>query len=118
MSWEKKQIMVFYTAHFPPFRVIKQTFSIFQGVFVILCHLRPKIRCFFPFPNKPWFLPVFSKNSYENTVGKGQIARYEQFLLFPPCFPSIWRTCSHFHQIKNCRLQTLSVWKSLKSVVW
>ena len=22
----------------------------------------------------------------ENTVGKGQIARYEQFLLFPQCF--------------------------------
>ena len=22
----------------------------------------------------------------ENTVGKGEIARYEQFLLFPPCF--------------------------------
>ena len=22
----------------------------------------------------------------ENAVGKGEIARYEQFLLFPPCF--------------------------------
>ena len=27
----------------------------------------------------------FSKR-VENTVGKGEIARYEQFLLFPPCF--------------------------------
>ena len=27
----------------------------------------------------------FSK-SVENTVGKGEIARYEQFLLFPQCF--------------------------------
>ena len=27
----------------------------------------------------------FSK-SLENTVGKGEIARYEQFLLFPQCF--------------------------------
>ena len=26
----------------------------------------------------------------ENTVGKGEIARYEQFLLFPQCFP---KTC-------------------------
>ena len=25
-------------------------------------------------------------NSLENTVGKGEIARYEQFLLFPQCF--------------------------------
>ena len=27
----------------------------------------------------------------ENTVGKGEIARYEQFLLFPQCFQ---KTCS------------------------
>ena len=27
----------------------------------------------------------FSK-TVENTVGKGEIARYEQFLLFPQCF--------------------------------
>ena len=25
----------------------------------------------------------------ENTVGKGEIARYEQFLLFPQCFQRI-----------------------------
>ena len=28
---------------------------------------------------------TFSKH-IENTVGKGEIARYEQFLLFPQCF--------------------------------
>ena len=27
----------------------------------------------------------------KNTVGKGEIARYEQFLLFPLCFP---KTCT------------------------
>ena len=27
----------------------------------------------------------------ENTVEKGEIARYEQFLLFPQCFP---KTCN------------------------
>ena len=26
----------------------------------------------------------------ENTVGKGEIARYEQFLLFPLCFQKIY----------------------------
>ena len=30
----------------------------------------------------------FSK-PIENTVGKGEIARNEQFLLFPPCFQTI-----------------------------
>ena len=115
----------------------------------------------------------------ENTVGKGEIARYEQFLLFPQCFQkacfpgaskgvivwewvnrlnplpnkplflcvcrasllkTVWEkekllitSNSYFsrsvfytfcelsailHQIKNYCLQTLSVWKSLKFVVW
>ena len=38
-----------------------------------------------PFPNKPWFLRVCS-TSLENTVGKGETARKEQFLLFPQHF--------------------------------
>ena len=33
---------------------------------------------------------IFSKR-VENTVGKGEIARYEQFLLFPQCFQ---KTCT------------------------
>ena len=55
--------------------------------------------------------------SFENTVGKGEIARNEQFLLFPRCFLPVLKTFCHFLQIWNCRLQTLSVWKSLKFVV-
>ena len=56
--------------------------------------------------------------AFENTVGKGEIARNEQFLLFLQCFLPVWRTFCHFHQSQNCRLQSLTVWKSLKSVVW
>ena len=51
-------------------------------------------------------------------MGKGEIARNEQFLLFPQCFLSVWMTFSHFYHIRNCRLQTLSVWRSLKFVIW
>ena len=51
-------------------------------------------------------------------MGKGEIAHNEQFLFFPQCFLPVWRTSFHFHEIWNCRLQTLSVWKSLKFVVW
>ena len=36
------------------------------------------------FLNKPWFLRVCM--SFENTVGKGEIARYDKFLPFPQCF--------------------------------
>ena len=56
---------------------------------------------------------------FENTEGKGEIACNEQFLLFPQCFLPVWRTSYHFYyQIWNCCLQTLSVWNSLKFVVW
>ena len=36
--------------------------------------------------------------SYENIVGKGEISRNEQFLLFPQCFLLVWRT--YFYYIK------------------
>ena len=65
-----------------------------------------------PFPNKPWFLRVFSRGILKTLWEK------EQFLLFPQCFLTLWRTFCHFHQIQNCPLQTLSIWKSLKFVVW
>ena len=51
-------------------------------------------------------------------MGKGEIACNKQFLLFPQCFLPVWGTFCHFHQIWNSRLQTHSVWKSLKFVVW
>ena len=56
--------------------------------------------------------------SFENIVGKVEIACDKQFLLFPQCFLPILRTFCHFHQIYNCRLQTLWVWKNLKFVVF
>ena len=61
-----------------------------------------------PLGNKP----------FENTVGKGEIARNEQFLLFPQCFLPIWITFCNLRQIWNFCLQTLSVWRSPKFVVW
>ena len=56
--------------------------------------------------------------SFENTEGKGEIARNEQFVLFPQCFLPVWIIFLHFHQILNCPLQAVSVWKSLKFVAW
>ena len=70
-------------------------------------------------------LSQISPGFYMSTVqvlkslwGKGEIARNEQFLLFPRCFLPFWRPLCLFHYIKDCRLQTLSVWMSLKFVVW
>ena len=56
--------------------------------------------------------------SFKNTVEKRESDRDEHFLLSPQCFPHVWIFFFHFHKIWNCRLQTLSIWKSLKCVVW
>ena len=76
---------------------------------------------FNPFPNKPWLLHVCIKKSFKNTVGKGEIARNEQFLLYPQCFLHFWRTFYHFHQISklsSAKSFNFSIWKSPKFVVW
>ena len=68
---------------------------------------------FEPFPKQALVFMCLQYKSFVNTVGKGEIARIKQFLLFQQCFLSVSRTSCHFHQIGNCRLQILSVWKSL-----
>ena len=51
------------------------------------------------FPNEPLFLRVCSTFFFfENTVGKGENARDDQFLLFPQCFQLFWRIFCHLHQ--------------------
>ena len=65
-----------------------------------------------PFPNKPWFLRVCRTSLLKTQWEK------EKFLLFLQCFLPVWRTFCHPHQIWICWLQTLSVWKHLKFIVW
>ena len=53
----------------------------------------------------------------ENTVGKGENAGCQHFLLFPQCFPKP----SSFGLLRvrlNCCLRLLWIWTSLKFVVW
>ena len=71
----------------------------------------------YPFPKQALVFTYLQYNSFENTVGKGEIA-CNKFLLFPQCFLLVCRTSCHFHQALNCHLQSLSVWNSLKFVVW
>ena len=51
------------------------------------------------FPNQVLVFMCLQDKSFENTVGKGEIARNEQFLLFPHCFLPICQTFCHFRQI-------------------
>ena len=79
-----------------------------------------KICCFErvnPFPHNDTFWCPWETSLLKTLWEKGEIARNEQFLLFPQCFLPILITI-YFCQIWNCRLQTLSVWKRLNFVVW
>ena len=67
----------------------------------------------------------------ENTVGKGEIARYEQFLLFPQCFQKgcfpwaskgviVWEWVNS-HSIRKCTLtlyHTISTFHDCKMVMF
>ena len=59
----------------------------------------------------PFYMLLLYK-SFENTVGKGEIARNEQFLLFLQCFLPSWKTFSHFHQLKLSSVHSFSLEES------
>ena len=52
-----------------------------------------------PLPTQQHLLTLLGNKLFENTVGKGEIARNKQFLLFPKCFLPVWITFFHFCQI-------------------
>ena len=58
---------------------VKQIHYPFNDKFQHYSHLQP-------FPKQVLVFTCLHYKSLENTVGKGEIARKEQFLLFPQCF--------------------------------
>ena len=61
------------------------------------------------FPNKPWFLRVSCKSLLKTLWEKEKL-----LVLFPQYFLPAGGIFCHFHPFRNCRLQTLSVWKRVK----
>ena len=55
--------------------------------------------CDLTHPTQRHLLTPLGNKPFENTVGKGEIARNEQFLLFPQCVLPVWITFCHFRQI-------------------
>ena len=70
------------------------------------------------FPNKPWFLGVWSPSLLKILWEKEKLLVMSNFSFSHSFFLPVLRTFCHFHQIWNCQLQTLSLWKSLKFLVW
>ena len=71
-----------------------------------------------PFRNMPCFLRVCITSLLKTLWKKEKLLVMSYFSLFSHCFLSFWRTLHHFHQTENCRLQTLSNWKRIRSVIW
>ena len=72
---------------------------------------------FWPWPNWKHYLQMTNLMLLNPFPHNDTFWRPWETILFPQCFLPVWITCCHFYQIWNCRLQTLSVWKSLKFVV-
>ena len=67
---------------------------------------------------KPWFLRVCCRSLLKTLWEKQKLLVTSNFSISHGVFyPFGWTFC-YFHQVLNCRLLTLSVWKSLKFVVW
>ena len=100
-------------------KILVTIFSFFNSVFQILLRQgRLKSGLYGKELTHSHLLTPLGNEPFENTVGKGEIARNEQFLLFPQCFLPASITFCHFRQFQNCLLQTFLGWKSLKFVVW
>ena len=97
LNWTCKNFVILYTVNSASYMLWKRA----------LTHSYPMTHFDAP-GNKP----------FENTVEKGKIARNEQFVLFSQCFSTRLDNLLPFSWNLKFRLQTLSVWKSLKFVVW
>ena len=85
-----KQFLLF-TQCFPPYMAL-----IFHFKCTLKCRLQflsiwtrlkiCRLVISYPFPKQALVFTCLQDKSFENTVGKGEIAHNEQFLLFPQCF--------------------------------
>ena len=71
-----------------------------------------------PFQNKSWFSHVCSTSLLKTIWKEKKLFVTSNFSFSHSVFYLLRRTFWHFDQVSNCRLQTLSVWKSLKFVIW
>ena len=73
------------------------------------------LRCL-PLSQTSLFFTCLKYKSFEYTVGKGEIARKEQFLLFPQCFLPVSRTFCHFHLLrtKSVTKKLMNAWQKYK----
>ena len=70
------------------------------------------------FPKQSLVFRAQVKEAFENIVRKGENAGNRHFPLFSQCFLPFPKEISIFWIHLFCHLQMLSIWKSLKFVLW
>ena len=112
---------IFFFSHYDFYR-IKNKFHHLSHIQIVICKcfkfwigLKVVVNLF---PNKPLFLLVCSTNLFKTLYEKEKLLVTRKFLLYPQCFLpfSSNEKFYTFHQFYNFRLQTLSLWKSLKFI--
>ena len=78
----------------------------------------PNNLMFNPFPISPGFYMSAVQGFWKHCGEKEEMLVPSSFFFFPTVFSNLLENFCYFHQIWNCRLQTLSVWKILKFVIW
>ena len=73
------------------------------------------LRHFSPFPKQALVYTCLQYKSFENTVGKGEIARKEQFLLFPLVFSTRLKNFLPFSS--NLKLSSANSFSSKESKI-
>ena len=66
-----------------------------------------------PFKKQAFVFTCLQYKSFENMVGKGEIAHNGQILLFPQCFLPIWRTFCYY--LSNSKLSSAKSYSLEKS---
>ena len=79
----------------------------------IFSNWRP-FTCINSFPHNDTFWRQWETSLLKTLWEKEKLLVTSNFSFSHNVFYHFWRTFCHFRQIWNCRLQTLSVWKSLK----
>ena len=71
-----------------------------------------------PFQNNSWLLRVYNTGLLKTLWEKEKLLVTSNFSFSRSVFYPFGELSAIFIKLKNCRLQTLSVWKSLKFVIW
>ena len=71
-----------------------------------------------PVPNKPWLLRVCGTSLLKTLRRKEKLLIISNFSFSHSVYYPLGELSAIFIKSKNCRLQALSIWKSLQFVVW